>query len=444
MKKDLTKGSIKGHLFTLAAPMVIGILASMSFNIVDTYFIGQLGVDQLTAISFSFPIVMTLLNIAIGFTIGINSVLSRAMKIESEHSIKSISTFMLYLSIILGGIISLIGILTTDELFSMLGAKENHLEYINEYMLYAYPAMGLRFIAVTMSGTYRAHGITSVPSKAILFTSILNLIFDPLLIFGYGFIPALGIEGAGIATLIANLMSLLYELYIAIFRYHFFTFSISSEIKTKLKEIFSIALPASLSNALNPLSLNFVNYLLANQYEAVKVAGFGVAMKIQFFSMVPILAMSAAIGPIIGQNFGNDNFKRVMEAIKYALVFCLLWGAVQFIALYFFSSNLIGYFTDKPEAISFGVTYLKVIGFSLFGYSFVIICSSVMNSINEPIKAFFYILGRTFILFIIFYYSFIAMELENPIVYSIALSNVLMGIISYIYSKKRIEKYKSK
>lgn len=194
----------------------------MSFNLVDTYFVGQLGVDQLAALSFSFPVVLTLLNLSIGLAIGTTSVLARMLGGALLDQVKVISTLVMLSGVLLGIFVSVLGIVTIDPLFSLLGASEVQLVFAHQYMIYAYPAMGLRLIAVSISGTYRAHGITLIPSLSMLTATVLNFILDPLLIFGGLGLPALGIEGAGLATLISNLLALLFEFYMGAIRFKFF------------------------------------------------------------------------------------------------------------------------------------------------------------------------------------------------------------------------------
>lgn len=437
---DLTQGPIFRHMLVLAIPMMVGIAANMSFNLVDTYFIGQLGPVQLTAISFSFPVVLTILNLSIGLAIGINAVLSRLLGQGQAGKVKSLSSGVLLVSFLFASLAVLIGNLTITELFSLIGASTKEIHLISPYMKYAYIAMGLRLISIAVSGIYRAHGITLVPSLGILITAGINLALDPLLIFGLWGLPQMGIEGAGMATMISNLAAVIFEVGLAHYKYGFF--GKLRKIDMDGAGIARISAIAAASNALNPVSLNLYNFLLAKE-SSIKVAGLGIGTKIQFFSMVPVLALSAAIGPIIGQNLGGKNFARIDRTAKLILWTALIWGAIQFICLTGAAGPLSEVFTDKSEIIEYSKSYLGGVSFSFFGYSLVILCGSCLNALNAPGSAFFLTFLRTLGLFAAGLMVFSAFGAQNAILDSIAFANVLSGIASIWWLRRILNKMAS-
>jgi putative MATE family efflux protein len=420
--------------------MAIGIAANMSFNIIDTYFISLLGNEQLTAISFSYPVVMILLNLSIGFAIGVNSVLSRMLGSGKEAEVKRASTVSILVGFSSAFILVIIGIFTIDPLFTLMGATTKQLTYINQYMVYAYIGMGFRMCSLSIAGTYRAHGITKIQSYSIILATVINSVLDPLLIFGFSFIPAFGIEGAGFATMIANLFAFSAEFSIAAFKYEFFAplKELTKEAFAPLKRILLIAAPAAFSNALNPISLSIANYFLALKNTDL-VAGLGIAAKVQVFTMIPILALSVGVGPIVGQNFGNKNYGRVKETIFTSLKFALAYGLIQILVLTIFSDSIAGYFSQDTKTLSYAEDFLFYIAFTLFGYSFVIIISSLFNAIDRPISALVIIALRAIILFVPIYYFLVFIEIDRPVIYSMAISNILAGLISYLLFSKTLK-----
>lgn len=425
--QNLLSVNINQALFYLALPMAISILANMSFNLVDTYFIGQLGLLQLTAISFSFPVVFVAFNLAIGYGIGLSSVLSRLVGANDNESFKNVSTVGIVLSLFLAIIVVLIGINTINPLFKFLGASPEHLPYINEYMVYAYMAMGFRFLSVSLSSLFRAKGNTLIPSVAILSTSIFNFILDPILIFGFASIPALGIKGAGIATLVANCLAFLIELTFAI-KDQYLNIGLTRIPREKLKEVFKIALPASFSNSLNPLSVSFMNFLLTG-YGTGLVAGFGVGVKIQFFILIPILALSAAVSPIVGQASGANNQQRVDETLKVSLKFSFIWVLIISIPIFFVKEWIVLQFIPELDDFSFTNLFLTVIPFSLIGYAAVIINSAALNAFGRADKTLFLISLRTFILFTPIAYLFKEFFQADGILYAVATTNLILFVI---------------
>ena len=185
-KPNLLEDSPLRALTITTLPMIVGITAYMSFNLVDSYFIGQLGTKQLAAIGFSFPIVVVLLNLAIGLSIGTTSVLSRLLGEKKEQQCRAVTTLSIYFAALCSLVITIIGILTIKPLFTFLGADIESINLIKDYMFYAYIAMGVRMTSISVSSIFKATGNTFVPSISILLTSVLNFILDPLLIFGTG------------------------------------------------------------------------------------------------------------------------------------------------------------------------------------------------------------------------------------------------------------------
>ena len=284
-----------------------------------------------------------------------------------------------------------------------------------------------------------------IPSKAMLITAAINIVLDPVLIFGLGPIPAFGIEGAGMASFIANILAVIYEFYMAGPRgYNFMPKPkrLCEKERAAFKQIFSIGLPSSVANALNPTAISLGNYYVA-QTSVLAVAGFGVATKVQAFSMIPILALSSATGPLIGQNFAADKLDRVREILKYALGFSCLWFLIQALALYFFSYPISGVFTDQAEILQPSSMYLEIVGFSLLGYSFIIIANSAMNAVNKPIIGFSLILFRTLAVFIPSYYLYTSLNVASPVIWAYFTANFLsifyaLFSLRYFFSGKNI------
>lgn len=436
-KRNLKEGSIIKHLLWLALPMAMAISANMSFNLIDTYFVSKLGDTPLAAISYSFPVVLCLLNFSIGIAIGTNSVLSRLIGEDKYEQVKSLSTIIVILALIVAVIIVSFGILTIAPLFKLIGATSEELPYIKDYMLYAYIAMGFRMVSIAVSGTYRAYGITLIPSLAIAITAIMNLILDPIFIFGLLGFPKMGIAGAGLSTCIANFCAFAFEFLAAHFKYNFFGKIKFNHSKLKLKEMLLITLPASLANTLNPLALNIYNYFLS-QDSASKVAGLGIATRVQFFSMIPVLALSAAIGPIVGQNYGAKKQHRLQETLKILLIFSLMWGVIQFLILYFLATNLSSLFSSDQDIISYSSQYISLVSISLGGYSLVILSTSCLNAINKANLSFIIIFLRAIGLFLVTYYSLIMLNFKYPVIYAVIFSNFIAGIFAYNKTKDLI------
>lgn len=188
----LVEGNIKKQLFQMTWPMIFGMLGLVVFNLVDTYFIGQLGVKQLAAMGFTFPVVTLINSFALGLGIGTSALVSRALGQGNHDQAARITTDSLVLAILLAACISIVGLLTIDPVFNMLGAEEDVLFYIKQYMSIWY--MGSVFVVIPMVGNnaIRATGDTRTPALVMVVAGLSNAIMDYLLIFGIGIFPKVG------------------------------------------------------------------------------------------------------------------------------------------------------------------------------------------------------------------------------------------------------------
>lgn len=436
-KPDLLNDSPLKALSLTTLPMIIGISAYMSFNLIDSYFVGQLGTEELAAIGYSFPIVIVFLNLAIGLSIGTTSVLSRLMGQHKVEESRAVTTFSIYLATIFSIMLALLGLFTIGPLFSFIGADSQSIELIHDYMVFAYLAMAIRMISISISSIFKAVGNTFIPSLSILITSIFNLILDPIFIFGWGPIKAQGISGAGVATLLATICAFVFEVYCCFIHFDYADLKINWDLLPlkKIKEIFTISIPAALSNALNPLSIGFGNWLLSSQGESV-IAGYGVATKIQTFCLIPIFALSAGFGPFVGQNTSSGQRERIQKAYKQSFLVICFYFFIIFLSLLFLITPIAQLFSSQKETIEVISSYVSITALSWIGYSFVIISSSGLNAINKPFQSLFLISARTTILLVPLSIALFSIFQSTGFWYANTLSNILAGLLAWLVIKK--------
>ena len=180
----------------MTLPMIVGILAVLSISVADTYFIGQLGVEELAALSFTFPVVFSLASVAIGLGVGASSVVSRAIGAQNEREVRRLATDSLILAVLIVGALATLGLLTIEPLFGLLGARPEQMVHIVAYMRIWYPGMVLLAVPMVANNILRATGDALSPSAIMVMAAVINIAVDPVLIFGLGPIPALGMEGA--------------------------------------------------------------------------------------------------------------------------------------------------------------------------------------------------------------------------------------------------------
>ena len=384
----LTEGPVGGTLIRLAGPMVIGIGAMVAFNLTDTFFVGRLGPTELAALSFTFPVVLIVNSIAIGIGIGASAVISRAVGRGEGHEVRRLATDSLTLALSIVALFVVAGFLTIDPVFRKLGATESVLPFIRQYMQIWY--MGMIFVVVPMVGNnaIRARGDTKSPAAIMLVAVVVNIVMDPLLIFGIGPFPQLGVEGAALATVLARASAFMAALYILNFRYRMLTLERCGfgKVLNSWRRILYIGVPTAGSRIIIPVAIGVVTRIVSS-YGEKAVAGYGVASRIEFFALAVVFALSSVIGPFVGQNLGAGLHDRVNRGIRLSNRFSILWGLGMFAALAFPARWIASIFNDDPAVVEAATLYLRIVpvGFALQGVF--IISTSTMNVLKKPLHA---------------------------------------------------------
>ncbi|HDY74468.1 MAG TPA: MATE family efflux transporter, partial [Euryarchaeota archaeon] len=299
----LVEGAVGKMLFRMAVPMVFGMLGIVVFNLADTFFVAQLGTPELAALSFTFPVVLVVGSIAMGLGVGVSAVISRAIGKGDHNRVQRLTTDSLVLALLIVVVAVILGIFTINPLFTQLGATPEIIALIRQYMTIWY--LGAVFVIVPMVGNnaIRATGDTKTPGMIMVVAATINIILDPILIFGLGPFPMLGLKGAAIATVIARATTLIVALWVLIYRDKMVSFDLPS-YKTLLASwspVLYIGLPAAGTKIIFPFAIGVVTRLLAS-YGPSAVAAFGVATRIEFFALIAVIALSTVVGPFVGQN----------------------------------------------------------------------------------------------------------------------------------------------
>jgi putative MATE family efflux protein len=384
----LTEGAVGKTLVKLTWPMVFGILGMVTFNLVDTFFVGRLGTLELAALSFTFPVVMVISSLALGLGIGTTSVLSRAIGERDEAKVKRLTTDSLILSFLIVGLFVVIGWLTIEPVFRILGASPEILPLVKQYMRIWYP--GMFFVVVPMVGNsaIRATGDTKTPSAIMLVAVTVNLIFDPLFIFGIGPFPRLELAGAALTTVCARATVFFLSMYILVKRERMLTFSLKplDAVFRSWKQILYIGLPSAGTRMIVPLVVGVI-IRIVSAYGPAAVAAYGVSARIEFFALAVVYALASVVGPFIGQNLGAGRLDRVSLGVKQSERFSLLWGFGAFLILAAAARPVASVFNDNPQVIEGIVLYLKIVPLALGLQGIVTISNSALNVLNKPLHA---------------------------------------------------------
>lgn len=428
-RRDLTDGPVAGHLTRLGAPMILGIVGVMSVSLVDTCYLGQLGTEPLAAISFTFPVVLTISSLAIGLSAGTSSVVARSIGEGDAPGTRRSATDGMLLAFGFVTVASIAGWLLVRPLFSLLGADGQVLDLIVQYMQIWFIGMPFLVVPMVANGLIRANGDSVAPSALMLLAAVVNLVLDPLLIFGLGPFPELGIEGAAWSSLAARACTFVAGLALVIFREKLLTAEIPamSELWTSWRRVLSVGVPAAGSNMINPLGITAATALLASYGDEV-VASFGVATRVQAFVAIPLLALSAAIGPIAGQNWGDQQEDRTRQVTWQAFGFSLAWSVLAGVLFWTLSEVIAAPFSDDAEVVRRAADFLRLVGWSVGGYGVVIIAAATCNAIDKAVVGLGFNLLRSAVLYVPLLGLGVLLGPPWVAFAGIALANVVSGV----------------
>ena len=439
-KARLTEGPVGRHLVAMTVPMLFGISTMMLQSFIDMWFIGRVGDDSLAALSFAFPVIMVVTSLAIGLGAGTSSVVARAIGANDHSRAQRLATDSLFLSFCITVGISLIAFFTTASLFRLLGAPEDMIPLIRGYMNILYFAVP--FLVVSMVGmtSMRATGDTRLPSMLMIIGSILNLILDPILIFGIGPIPAMGLEGAAWAGLLSRGGIFFAVMYYLKVRSDLLTFNKpgGKELITSWRDVLHVGIPAAGTNAIIPIATGVVTAMLA-RYGPEAVAGFGVASRIESVVLVMFYALSAVIGPFVGQNISAGKVDRIYQALRLCALFCMASGLIIMVLLALAGDWLPSLFSDNAMVTDVTKMFLFVVPVSYGTYGMVMIMNAAFNGMGKPMPAVAISVGRMVVI-----YLPLAFLLENVfgivgIFGAYMVANIITGIISYQWAKASIQ-----
>lgn len=434
--KDLTKGTIGKLLVKLTTPMVFGMFSMMAFNLVDTFFVSRLGTKELAAMTFTFPVVMVIISVALGIGTGASSVISRAIGVGDSARVRRLTSDSIILSIFIALGFMVLGFLTMKPVFMAMGATADIYPLIRQYMVIWFAGVGFAVIPIAANHALRAAGDTVVPAIIMALASLLNVILDPIMIFGLFGFPRMELAGAALATVISRILSLGLVFYALHHKRHMLDLKIPlfSELIKSWEHLLYIGIPASATNIFFALTMGIITRIVAF-FGPFAVAAVGAAIRVESMALIVYFALMTALVPLFGQNWGAGKFERVHEAYHKSSYFSIFWGVGCFVIFYFFGRNIGGLFSQDERVISGVHTFLAISSLSYGLRGVCMIAVSMFNAINMPIRAVILNVVRMFGLYVPFaflgakYFGF------KGIFAGMTLANLVAGVFAIIWIK---------
>ena len=393
------KTSVPKAYMKLALPVVLSMMVSLVYNMVDTYFIALTGVQELVAgVSLVVPIFTMMIAFGDIFGLGGSSVISRLCGEKREADAKRASAFCVWASVLFGVFVTVILLLFRSQILGILGADETTWQYAGDY--YTWIVLGAVFIifGLVPSNILRTEGLATQAMTGSILGSIVNIILDPVFIFGL----KQGAAGAAIAPVLGNVIADIY--YVYAIRKKAKRLSVAlTDVKipgVMIRDIFTIGIPASITNLMQSFMVMMTNHFLLS-YGTDKIAAMGIALKANMITTLILVGFAFGGQPLIGYKYGSGNQKRLKEILKFSYLFEMGLGLVFTVIMSAFAPMIISIFMNDPEIVNNGAMMLR---FQQLGMTFMavtLVSTCVCQSVGNALGAFTLSLSRQGVLYVI-------------------------------------------
>ena len=350
-------------ILSMAMPMVLSMLVNSLYNIIDSFFVAQISEEAMTALSLVYPVQNFINAVGIGFGVGINAVIAFYLGAGDNKKADQAATQGLVLAMIHGVVLTVCGITMMPAFLGMFTSSKTVIELGVHYSVIAFSFTLIIVVGVTFEKIFQAVGNMKTTMISLMCGCIINIVLDPVLIFGYGPFPKMGIEGAALATGIGQTLTL--AIYLVVYfvrpiRVHICRQYILLSKKMVIK-LYSIGIPATLNLALPSLLISALNAILA-AYSEVYILVLGIYYKLQTFIYLPANGIVQGMRPLIGYNYGAGENKRVSQIYKIVLCMSGIIMVLGTVICLLIPGQLIGLFTHTEATIPTGKTALRIIG----------------------------------------------------------------------------------
>ncbi len=381
---DFTNIKLNKAIFLLAVPMILEMIMESVFAVVDIFFVSKLGHEAVSIVGLTESMMAIIYSLAVGFGAATTAIVARRIgeKKKKEASIASVQA--IFIGIFTAVIIAVPGIIFAKDLLSLMGAET---EMIAKYSSYTSIMLGGNIVIMLlfiMNAVFRSAGDAAISMRVLWLANILNIILDPLLIFGIGPFPELGVQGAAIATNIGRGVAVVYQLYILFFGNKRIKLSFN-DIKIKfsiIKQILKISKGGIMQHLIATVSWIFLVRLIS-VFGSESIAGYTIAVRIMLFILLPAWGLSNAAATLVGQNLGANKPKRAERSVWTAGFINLFFMGLIAIVLIVFSTFFIKIFIDEPDVITKGAESLRIISFGFVFYSLGMVVVQAFNGAGD-------------------------------------------------------------
>lgn len=375
-------------IMSMALPAMFSMVIQALYNIVDSIFVSQINEHALTAVSLAFPIQMLIISVAVGTGVGINSLVSRKLGEGDIKQANSVATHGFFLGILSWLVFAVAGLLITKPFFAFYTDNPEiynmGVSYLSCVMIFSFGC----FVEINLEKTLQATGNMIQPMIFMLIGALTNIILDPFFIFGIGFFPKLGVLGAAIATVIGQILSMIYAIFIVFCKKH----AIKIRFKgfkpslSMVKRIYAVGVPSIVMQSIGSVLLLFMNQILVG-FSTAAVSVLGVYYKLQSFVFMPVFGLNQGTMPIMGYNYGARNKKRLVLALKYACIIALVIMTFGTAVFWLFPELLLSMFSPTQEMLEIGVPALRTISLCFIPATIGVVFTTLFQAVGKGVRS---------------------------------------------------------
>lgn len=384
--KDMTQGSVIRHLLEMSAFIAVSMLIQTLYLLADLYWVGSLGKEAIAAVGLSGNLMMVVLALTQALGVGTTTLISQAAGRKEQPKAELAFNQSFVLSLLVGLVLAICSFGLRNQYCQWLSADAKTADLARSYLLWFIPGLMMQFPLIALGSALRATGIMKPTVSIQAFTVVINMVLAPLLIFGIRPFPKLGVSGAALATfvsiVIANILMVIY--YERNFHYLRFRPSLFRPRLATWWELLRVGLPAGGEFALMAIYI-IVVYGIIRQFGSAAQAGFGVGARVMQSMFLPVIAVSFAVAPVVGQNFGGRRADRVRSSYYSALALTSVTMLILTIASQLAGPAFIRLFTKDTGVIAFGGEYLKIVSLNFVAAGIVFTSSSVFQGIGNTL-----------------------------------------------------------
>ena len=444
MEKESRLQSFLGNpskaLWTMALPIIAGMMVQTLFNVVDIMFIGWLGAEEVTAVAFVSPLFFIIIGLTVGLGAGVTASIAQFIGQKDKKNADNCAEHTILLGLVITLVLSFLGIVFGEELLVLLGASGNILDISYTYLKVLLYGIGLAVFSLFFRAILAGEGETKIPMFIGLIGTLLNLILDPIFIF----VLEYGVKGAALATVISQAVMVISYLFIIFVRKStYITFNISDfkYSSSIINTIFKIGIPSSISMLIISFGQVVMNRILIN-YSVEAVAAYQIVSRIDMLLFMPILGIAISLTTIVGMFFGAKEYEKLVSIVKYGISRAVYITIISVAILFILADRILPLFSDDPEVLNIGITYLRIIILAYPAVGLSVICSRICQALGEGMPLLVTTITRVLIITApLSYYFYITAKPIEWVWYAQVFAILIAATISFGFLRYYFKKF---